>query len=162
MSSAQLLFPEIAASDAVNVCHPPVCVGAPASLLAEVGGEGGNQTGSAVDCTPSVGPALDLTLVGGLLPHPAACGGECSGSEKRKGRRAVHVSAAARKAAYRADKARVDFTDKPEIIATLNEISADLDCSKNELLQSLVRFALTNRNWKQCGLYGARRDGVLQ
>jgi hypothetical protein len=30
------------------------------------------------------------------------------------------------------------------------------------LLQSLVRFALTNRNWKQVGLYGARVNGVLQ
>lgn len=130
MSSAQLLFPEIAASDAVNVCHPPVCAGAPASLLAEVGGEG------------------DIESV--------------AGNEKRKGRRPVHASAAARKAAYRADKARIDFTDKPAIAATLSEIAAELDCSKNELMQSLVRFALTNRNWRQVGLYGARRDGVLQ
>lgn len=130
MSSAQLFFPEIAASDAVNVCHPPVCAGAPASLLAEVGGEG------------------DIESV--------------AGNEKRKGRRPVHASAAARKAAYRAGKARIDFTDKPAIAATLAEIAADLDCSKNELMQSLVRFALTNRNWKQVGLYGSRRDGVLQ
>ena len=42
------------------------------------------------------------------------------------------------------------------------EIAAELDCSKNELMQSLVRFALTNRNWKQVGLYGSRRNGVLQ
>lgn len=130
MSPAQLFFPEIAASDAVNVCHPPVCVGAPASLLAEVGGEGDTES--------------------------------VAGNEKRKGRRPVHASAAARKAAYRAGKARIDFTDKPAIAATLAEIAADLDCSKNELMQSLVRFALTNRNWKQVGLYGSRRDGVLQ
>ncbi|MFT4241450.1 MAG: hypothetical protein QM569_04115 [Acidovorax sp.] len=78
------------------------------------------------------------------------------------GRKRVHAKAAARKAAYRANKSRIDFTDKPAIVATLNEIAAELDCSKNELMQSLVRFALTNRNWKQVGLYGARRDGVLQ
>lgn len=130
MPDLQLLFPEIAASDAVNVCHPPVCAGAPASLLAEVGGEGGTES--------------------------------VAGNEKRKGRRPVHATAAARKVAYRADKARIDFTDKPAIVATLAEIAADLDCSKNELMQSLVRFALTNRNWKQVGLYGSRRDGVLQ
>ena len=130
MPDLQLLFPEIAASDAVNVCHPPVCAGAPASLLAEVGGEGDTES--------------------------------VAGGEKRKGRRPVHASAAARKAAYRADKARIDFTDKPAIAATLAEIAADLECSKNELMQSLVRFALTNRNWKQVGLYGSRRDGVLQ
>jgi hypothetical protein len=130
MPALQLLLPEIAAPEAANDCHPPVCAGASATLVAQVGGEGGNQS--------------------------------ATGNEKRKGRRAVHASPAARKAAYRAEKARVDFTDKPDIIATLNEIAADLDCSKNELLQSLVRFALTNRNWKQVGLYGARVNGVLQ
>lgn len=130
MPALQLLLPEIAAPEAANDCRPPVCAGASATLVAQVGGEGGNQ------CQP--------------------------GNEKRRGRKAVHASAAARKAAYRADKARIDFTDKPEIASTLSEIAADLDCSKNELLQSLVRFALTNRNWKQVGLYGARRNGVLQ
>jgi hypothetical protein len=130
MPALQLQLPEIAAMDAANDCRPPVFVGAPTTLLAQVGGEGGNQS--------------------------------ATGNEKRTGRKAVHASAAARKAAYRADKARIDFTDKPEIASTLAEIAADLDCSKNELLQSLVRFALTNRNWKQVGLYGARRNGVLQ
>lgn len=130
MPALQLLLPEIAAPEAANDCRPPVCAGASATLVAQVGGEGGNQ------------------------PAP--------GNEKRKGRRAVHASAAARKAAYRADKARIDFTDRPEIASTLSEIAADLGCSKNELLQSLVRFALTNRNWKQVGLYGTRRNGVLQ
>lgn len=92
----------------------------------------------------------------------ATSGGECTGNETRKGRKPVHVSAAARKAAYRAQKSRVDFTDKPEIVAKLRETAAELDCSVNELLQSMVRFAQTNRNWKQVGLYGARAGGVLQ
>lgn len=91
-----------------------------------------------------------------------ANGVECTGNEKRKGRRPVHASAAARKAAYRAEKARIDYTDKPAIAATLEEIAAELDCSKNELMQSLVRFALTNRNWKTVGLYRARSNGALQ
>jgi len=86
----------------------------------------------------------------------------CTGNEKRKGRAARHSDSAARKAAYRAAKARVDYTDKPEIIAKLRETAAELDCSVNELLQSMVRFAECNRNWKQVGLYGARRDGALQ
>ena len=93
-------------------------------------------------------------------------GPEGLGVERRgrgsKGRPAKHTSAAARKAAHRAEKARVDFTDKPEIIAKLRETAAQLDCSVNELLQSMVRFAECNRNWKQVGLYGSRRDGVLQ
>ena len=113
---------------------------------------------AANDCTPpEVGSNADSCAVACI-----ANGGECSGNEKRKGRRPVHASAAARKAAYRAEKARVDFTDKPEIIAKLRETAAQLDCSVNELLQSMVRFAETNRNWKQVGLYGARKNGVLQ
>lgn len=113
---------------------------------------------AANDCTPpEVGSNGDSCAVACI-----ANGGECAGNEKRKGRRPVHASAAARKAAYRAQKARIDYTDKPAIAATLEEIAAELDCSKNELMQSLVRFALTNRNWKTVGLYGARNNGVLQ
>jgi hypothetical protein len=113
---------------------------------------------AANDCTPpEVGSNGDSCAVACI-----ANGGECAGNEKRKGRRPVHASAAARKAAYRAEKKRIDYTDKPAIAATLEEIAAELDCSKNELMQSLVRFALTNRNWKTVGLYGARNNGVLQ
>jgi hypothetical protein len=97
-----------------------------------------------------------------LVAQVGGGGGIQTGNEKRKGRRPVHASAAARKAAYRAEKARIDYTDKPAIAATLEEIAAELDCSKNELMQSLVRFALTNRNWKTVGLYGARSNGTLQ
>ena len=85
-----------------------------------------------------------------------------TGNETRKGRKPVHASAAARKAAYRAERARVDYTDAPHIVDKLKETAAQLDCSVNELLQSMVRFAETNRNWKQVGLYGARRHGALQ
>jgi len=113
---------------------------------------------AANDCTPpEVGSNGDSCAVACI-----ANGGECTGNEKRKGRPPVHANAAARKAAYRAEKARIDYTDKPAIAATLEEIAAELDCSKNELMQSLVRFALTNRNWKTVGLYGARNNGVLQ
>ncbi|WP_270174973.1 hypothetical protein [Diaphorobacter sp. ED-3] len=148
MPDLQLLFPEIAACDAVNVCHPPVCAGAPASLLAEVGGEGGTEPENIDDVF--------------LVPDELAREFRERHAAARRGRKAKHASAAARKAAYRADKARVDFTDKPEIIAKLRETAAMLDCSVNELLQSMVRFAQCNRNWKHVGLYGARRDGVLQ
>jgi hypothetical protein len=68
----------------------------------------------------------------------------------------VHAHAAARKAAYRANLARVDFTDKPEVVAKLKETAEQLDCSVNDLLRSMVRFAQCNRNWKQVGLYGSR------
>lgn len=115
---------------------------------------------AANDCRSPVCTGAPVALV-------AQVGGEggiqfAPGNEKRKGRKPTHASGAARKAAYRAEKARVDFTDKPEIVAKLRETAAQLDCSVNELLQSMVRFAECNRNWKQVGLYGSRRDGVLQ
>lgn len=74
----------------------------------------------------------------------------------KKGRRAVHPSAAARVRAHRAKLSRLDIAIKPEIADTIAQISEMLDCSRNELLNSLIRFALTNRNWKQVGLYGAK------
>ena len=85
-----------------------------------------------------------------------------TGNETRAGRPTVHTSAAAKKAAYRAGKARIDYTDTAEIVEKLKETAALLDCSVNELLQSMVRFAQCNRNWKQLGLFGARKNGVLR
>lgn len=113
-------------------------------------------TDAANDCSR---PSVTVQAVA-MVAHGVGDG--CTGNEKRKGRKPVHASAAARKAAYRAEKARVDFTDKPEIIAKLRETAVQLDCSVNELLQSMVRFAECNRNWKQVGLYGKRSGGVLQ
>ncbi|WP_284407865.1 hypothetical protein, partial [Acidovorax sp. SUPP3434] len=115
---------------------------------------------AANDCHPLVCADASAALVAQVGREG---GTQCStGNEKRKGRPAKHADAAARKAAYRAEKARIDFTDKPEIVSKLRETAEYLDCSVNELLQSMVRFAETNRNWKQVGLYGARKDGVLQ
>lgn len=111
---------------------------------------------AANDCSR---PGVTVSAVA-VVAHGAADG--CTGNEKRKGRPPVHASGAARKAAYRAAKARVDYTDAPHIIDKLRETAAQLDCSVNELLQSMVRFAETNRNWKQVGLYGKRSGGVLQ
>ena len=85
-----------------------------------------------------------------------------TGNEMRKGRPPIHASEAAKKAAYRAGKARIDYTDTPEIVEKLKETAVLLDCSVNELLQSMVRFAQCNRNWKQLGLFGARTNGVLR
>lgn len=115
-------------------------------------------------CATACTPPEVVTLVGGDSSAVAGSsnGGECTGNEKRKGRPATHASAAARKVAYRASKARIDYTDTPAIVDKLRETAAELDCSVNELLQSMVRFAQTNRNWKQVGLFGSRVNGVLQ
>ncbi len=118
---------------------------------------------------PQAGETACLSPVhkrhGESLAAPAATGqgaDTAPGNEKRRGRPALHAHAAARKAAYRADLARIDFTDKPEIVANLKETAQQLDCSVNELLRSMVRFAQCNRNWKQVGLYGSRSNGVLR
>ena len=84
-----------------------------------------------------------------------------TGNETRKGRANVYASAAQRKAAYRATRSRLDYTDTPETVAKLHDIAQALDCSANELLRSIVRFALLNRNWRQVGLFGARKHGEL-
>lgn len=176
MSALQLLLPEIAAPEAANACTPPEVSSNGDSCAVACIANGGGCSCNSVACSrcwpvmaldggdeePSDLPGcVDVLLSGrvsGSVQHVEAL----TGNEKRKGRPPVHASAAARKAAYRAEKARIDYTDKPAIAATLDEIAAELDCSKNELMQSLVRFALTNRNWKAVGLYGARNNGVLQ
>ena len=175
MPALQLLLPEIAAPQAANDCTPPEVASNRDSCAVACIANGGECACNSVACArcwpvlaldgdeePSHLPGcFDLFpsgRVSGSPEHVEAL----TGNEKRKGRRPVHASAAARKAAYRAEKKRIDYTDKPAIAATLEEIAAELDCSKNELMQSLVRFALTNRNWKMLGLYGARNNGVLQ
>jgi hypothetical protein len=73
-----------------------------------------------------------------------------------KGRPRKHSSDADRVAAYRSRNVRLDVTVPPALANTLAEISSDLDCSRNVLLNSLVRFALLNRNWRVVGLFGKR------
>lgn len=176
MLAMQLLLPEIAVPLAANDCTPREVASNGDSCAVACIVNGGECVCNSVACSrcwpvmaldggdeepadlPGCVDIFPSGRVSGSVEHVQAL----TGNEKRKGRPPVHASAAARKAAYRAEKARIDYTDKPAIAATLEEIAAELDCSKNELMQSLVRFALTNRNWKQVGLYGARRNGVLQ
>lgn len=101
---------------------------------------------SLLDCAPPAAEAITQAVAASVV----------AGLEVRSGRRAVHANAAARVRAYRAAKPRIDYSDKPEIKDKLAEIAGELDCSVNELMQSITRFALTNRNWKQVGLYGSR------
>lgn len=74
----------------------------------------------------------------------------------KRGRASLHADAAARGRAHRSRLARLDVTIKPEIADTIARTSDVLGCSRNELVNSLIRFALTNRNWQQVGLYGSK------
>ena len=98
----------------------------------------------------AVPPAKNDSSLGGS--SGASGPGVCSLSA---GRPRVHADPAAKVRAHRAKLARIDVSIKPELADTLRDISARLDCSMNELLGSMIRFGLTNRNWKQVGLYGS-------
>lgn len=74
------------------------------------------------------------------------------------GRPRLHSSDGARVAAFRSTKVRKELLLPQATADAIAYISSDLDCSQQELLLSLVRFALTNRNWRVVGLYGGRED----
>ena len=70
------------------------------------------------------------------------------------GRPAIHASAAARQKAWReANKPKtVRLTGKSGQAVT--GLAAYFDCSETEVINHLVKFALTNRDWKAQGLTG--------
>jgi len=63
----------------------------------------------------------------------------------------IYANAAERQAAYRENNARVDLVIPKDLNATLDEIAGQLDLTKNSLVNAMIRFALTNRNWKTQG-----------
>lgn len=74
------------------------------------------------------------------------------------GRPRLHASDSDRVAFFRSTKVRVEVVLPRDTGARLSEISSSLDCSRNELLLSLVRFALTNRDWRRLGLWGENQN----
>jgi hypothetical protein len=80
-----------------------------------------------------------------------------------KGRRRVHSTPAARVAAFRASHKRLDFVTNERVATTIASLAEQFDCSKNDVMNSLVRYALTNRNWRQQGLWGmGKQEGEQQ
>ena len=100
--------------------------------------------------------AANFVTAGGKTAAAGFSHSELTTKKPDKGRPRKHASDAARVAAYRSRNVRIDITLPSDIAKTLEEISSDLDCSRNALLQSLVRFALLNRNWRVVGLFGKR------
>lgn len=68
------------------------------------------------------------------------------------GRPRKHENVAAKKAAFREGKDRFDVAVPVHIGATIRELSEKYGASKNEVIEDLIRYALTNRNWVQQGL----------
>ena len=64
----------------------------------------------------------------------------------------VTGNSAARVAAHREKFARLDVSVKPGISQTIEDLATMYDCPKVVVVRSLLRFALTNRDWKSQGL----------
>lgn len=71
-----------------------------------------------------------------------------------------NADGATRRQRFRQRHARIDFVTTPRIHATVQGLAQHLGCSRNDVMNSLVRFALTNRNWRQVGLYGSSTEAA--
>lgn len=67
-----------------------------------------------------------------------------------------YANAAERQAAYRERYEVIDIRVTKETGETLKALAAHLDTSRNELVNSMLIFALLNRNWAVLGLFGKR------
>lgn len=101
---------------------------------------------------------FDAAGVAGLESSQNAPGTETTtvpAATARRGRRKVYESAAAKRSAHREKVARLDVETTHGIKRTVESLAHDFDTSKNAVANSLLRFALNNRNWRQQGLWGS-------
>lgn len=68
------------------------------------------------------------------------------------GRPPIHGVPGAGKNAHRAVKRRLDLMLTPELHATLQKISDDIDQPMQALVLSMIKFALTNHDYGRFGL----------
>jgi hypothetical protein len=73
------------------------------------------------------------------------------------GRPKTYENAAERQAAFRANNRRVDLVVPNELGETLDALSVQLDITKNSLVNAMIRFALTNHNWKSGGVWVTKK-----
>ena len=59
--------------------------------------------------------------------------------------------------AYRARAAEVCVRLEPKTMTTLDSIADEIGYTRNELMQSMVKFGLTNRDWRNEGLTAHKR-----
>lgn len=99
------------------------------------------------DCAPQ-----PREVTGGSLAAPTG-----DAAAVRTGRKSKHESAAARVKACRVQYGRIDVLIPIERKAVIESIADNLDCSASALINNLICFALTNRNWRQLGLMGGAK-----
>ncbi len=68
------------------------------------------------------------------------------------GRPRVHASDSVRVAEFRSKNARLDVPISLPTGQTIDDLASQFGCSKAVVVRSLLRFALTNRDWKKQGL----------
>ena len=76
---------------------------------------------------------------------------------KQNPRPRKYASDAEKQAAYRSRAAEVCVRLEPKTMATLDSIADEIGFSRNELMQSMVKFGLTNRDWRNEGLTAHKR-----
>lgn len=59
------------------------------------------------------------------------------------------LTVAQRQAKFRAERVQVKLGET--MAATVTELASEFDMTIDEVMQSLLRFALCNRNWRQTG-----------
>ena len=67
-----------------------------------------------------------------------------------------YASAAERQKAYRERYVIVEARVIRETADTLDKLASDLNVPRTEVVNSLINFALLNRNWFTLGLFGKR------
>ena len=67
-----------------------------------------------------------------------------------------YANAAEKQAAYRNRYEIIEIRVVKETGETLTELAKYLDTPRTELVNSLINFALLNRNWAALGLFGKR------
>jgi hypothetical protein len=68
------------------------------------------------------------------------------------GRPRIHASDSVRVAEFRSKHARLDVPISLPIGKTIEDLALYFGCSKADVVRSLLRFALTNRDWRKQGL----------
>jgi len=72
----------------------------------------------------------------------------------KRGRPAKHADAAARQRAYREANNVKTLRLDGKLAPTIAELAAQFDTTETHVVNNMLRFALANYNWKQCGIGG--------
>ena len=65
------------------------------------------------------------------------------------GRPRLHASDSSRLGEFRSKHGRIDVPVSLGVARTIDALASDFGCSKAVVVRSLLRFALTNRDWKK-------------